>query len=266
MSSGAPLSAGSLDARTDEPVEALLHEVRARGNLPRHVAVIMDGNGRWATRRGLPRVEGHRAAVESVRQAVRIAGDIPVDMLTLFAFSTENWKRPQAEVNALMALLELTLRAEREELNRSGVRLRMIGERSRLPRTVAREFDRTIDYLSGNTGLLLTVAINYSGRYDLTQAVRGIAEAARRGALDPGEIREETVTSYLETRGLPDPDLLIRTSGEQRVSNFMLWQLAYTEIVVTPVLWPDFRKADFLRGIQEYQARERRFGRVPAGG
>ena len=246
--------------------KALLEEVRAHGNLPRHVAVIMDGNGRWAGKRGLPRIEGHRAGIKAVRRTVEVAGEIPLEMLTLFTFSTENWNRPAAEVASLMGFLAGTLDSEAEELNRHRVRLRVVGDREGLPSSVLGRLDRTEKMLAANDGLLLTLAINYSGRYDITQAVRQIARRTGAGELRPDEIDEETVAAHLLSSDLPDPDLLIRTSGEMRVSNFMLWQLAYAEIWVTPVLWPDFRKEDLLHGVREYQKRERRFGRVKTTG
>jgi len=262
MASGDAAAGRRGNGRMLEERTRLLREVRACGTLPRHVAIIMDGNGRWAERAGLPRLEGHRAGVEAVRETVRLAGEIPLEVLTLFAFSTENWSRPAAEVAGLMGLLELSLRREREELHRNGVRLRVVGERGSLPHAVRREIERTEEHLAGNRGLLLCLAVNYSGRSEITRAMRMLAERVREGQLDPGAIQEETVGGFLDTAGLPDPDLLIRTSGEQRVSNFLLWQLAYTELWVTPVLWPDFTPHDLLRGILEYQQRERRFGRV----
>ena len=245
---------------------SLLEEIKARGNIPRHVAIIMDGNGRWAGRRGLARIEGHRAGIEAVRRAVRAAGRIPLEMLTLFAFSTENWNRPAAEVASLMGFLATTLDREWRELDRNKVRLRVIGERRGLPGRVIQRLDRTVRQLEGNDGLILTLAINYSGRYDITQAAREVARLVKSGDISPEEVDEQVIADHLLSGGCPDPDLLIRTRGELRVSNFMLWQLAYAEIWVTPVLWPDFGEEDLFRGVQEYQKRERRFGRVKTGG
>jgi len=237
-----------------------LEELKARGNLPRHIAVIMDGNGRWAKARGVPRLFGHRAGRESVREIVRGCAALGVDVRTLYTFSTENWSRPAREVSALMNLLRDSLRAECDELAANNVRLQVIGRLADLPVPVRRAVAETQERLSHNTGMLLNLAISYSGRAELVDAVRRML-AGEGGRLRPADVDEELIASFLYTAGLPDPDLLIRTSGEQRISNFMLWQLAYTEIWITETLWPDFRRRHLFQAVAEYQRRDRRFGR-----
>jgi undecaprenyl diphosphate synthase len=237
-------------------------ELRQRGDIPRHVAIIMDGNGRWARSRGIARLMGHRAGREAVREAVRGCVALGVEVLSLYTFSIENWKRPRREVQALMTILRNTLRGERDELHRSNVRLQVIGRPEDLPEPVQAEIARTEQHLAGNTGMMLLVALSYSGRAEIVDAVRRILEDQRRSPIAPGGVDEELVSSYLYTAGLPDPDLLIRTSGEMRISNFMLWQLAYTELWITDTLWPDFRRRHLYRAVADFQTRERRFGRV----
>jgi undecaprenyl diphosphate synthase len=239
-----------------------MEQVLARENIPVHVAVIMDGNGRWANKRGLPRVEGHRAGVERVREVVETAGDLGVKVLTLYTFSTENWRRPIEEISTLMAFLTETLKREGDELDRNNVRLQAIGRLDLLPESVQEELHRAIERLADNTGLVLNLALSYSGRAEMVDAVRRLVTKALESGLEPDGIHEETLSENLYTAGLPDPDLLIRTSGEMRLSNFMLWQLAYSEILVTDVLWPDFGRLDFLRAVRDYQSRDRRFGGV----
>ena len=239
-----------------------LEELKARGNLPRHVAIIMDGNGRWAKARRLPRLLGHRAGRESVREAVRGCAALGVEVLTLYTFSTENWDRPAREVSALMSMLRESLRGEREELKANNVRLQVIGRAADLPAPVIRAIEETQRYLAGSTGMLLNLALSYSGRVDLVDAIRRMLGEGAGRRLQPEDVDEELVSSYLSTAGLPDPDLLIRTSGEMRLSNFMLWQLAYTELYITDTLWPDFRRRHLMQAIAEFQERERRFGRV----
>jgi len=241
-----------------EEMEKLLDPQR----LPRHIAIIMDGNGRWARKRHLPRVEGHKAAVRAVREVVETCGKLGVEVLTLYTFSTENWKRPKSEVGTLMALLKEQLRREAQELNKNNVQLRAIGEIDELPPDVAEELRRAIELTKDNTGLKLVLAVNYGGRREIARAARRLAEAALKGQIDPSRIDEDLFSKYLYDPDLPDPDLLIRTSGEMRVSNFLLWQIAYTELYITPVLWPDFRKEHLLEAILEYQRRERRFGGI----
>ncbi len=231
-----------------------------RGRLPKHVAIIMDGNGRWAKERNLPRVAGHKAGMDSVREVVKTCGELGIDILTLYVFSTENWRRPRREVNFLMRILREYLRKEVEELNRNKVKLRAMGRLGDLPEMAQEELKRAIAKLQGNDGLLLNLALNYGGRQEIVDAVRKCLEDVRGGNLSMERIDEGTFSNYLYTRDLPDPDLLIRTSGEWRLSNFLLWQLSYTEIWVTPIYWPDFRKVQLLEALIDYQQRERRFG------
>jgi undecaprenyl diphosphate synthase len=233
---------------------------QAKAALPAHVAVIMDGNGRWAKQRHLPRVEGHRNGVESVRAVVRAAGEVGVKYLTLYAFSVENWNRPKEEVDTLMKYLARFLRGEIGELNRNNVRLEVIGQIYRLPEFVQEQLRKTQEALAKNNGLTLILALSYGGRTEIVEAVRSLASKAKAGKIEPAEITEEVFAEHLYTRHLPDPDLLIRTSGELRISNFLLWQISYAELVVTPTLWPDFRKAQFCEALEEYARRHRRFG------
>ena len=235
--------------------------------LPRHVAIIMDGNGRWAMARKLPRVEGHRAGIRSVRETVETAARLGLDVITLYAFSTENWKRPRHEVLTLMGLLKEFIKRELEVLRRNNLRFRPIGRIDELDQSVQRELRRAVDGTANCTGPLVQIALNYSGRQELTDMVRGAVAAATAGDLSSDSVDEDWIDAHLATRGVSDPDLLIRTSGEQRISNFLLWQVAYAEIYFCSVLWPDFSKADLLMAIVEYQQRERRFGGlVPEGG
>jgi len=240
----------------------LLRKVRDRGSVPDHVAIIMDGNGRWASQRGLPRHAGHREGMKSVREAVEGSIEAGVRILTLFAFSTENWSRPPREISALMGLLELYARKEREELKRQGVEVHVLGELDRLGKATRRAVDGITEGTAGGQALRLNLMISYSGRRELIRAVQTLGRAVAEGALEPEAIDDERFQEYLFTRGVPDPDLLIRTSGEMRISNFMLWQLAYTEFHVTPVLWPDFTRQDLFTAILDFQGRDRRFGRV----
>jgi undecaprenyl diphosphate synthase len=233
------------------------------GRLPRHVAVIMDGNGRWARQRGLPRVEGHRAGIRAVRECVETAARLELEALTLYAFSTENWKRPRWEVRTLMGLLKEYLRRELDLLVENNIRFRAIGRIGELEAEIQDGLARAAAATRGNTGLTFQIALNYSGRAELVDACRAIARATAAGALAPEAIDEAAVEAHLTTAGVPDPDLLIRTSGELRISNFLLWQIAYTEIHITPVLWPDFTAHHMLLAIADYTGRERRFGGVP---
>jgi undecaprenyl diphosphate synthase len=235
---------------------------QAKATLPAHVAVIMDGNGRWAKQRGLPRVEGHRNGVESVRAVVRACGEVGIKYLTLYAFSVENWNRPKDEVDTLMKYLARFLKNEIGELNRSNVRLEVIGQIYRLPEFVQEQLKKTQAALAKNNGLTLILALSYGGRQEIVEAVRAIASKAKAGKLEPAEINEQIISQHLYTHQYPDPDLLIRTSGELRVSNFLLWQISYAEFVVTPTLWPDFRKAELFAALEEYTRRHRRFGGV----
>jgi undecaprenyl diphosphate synthase len=240
---------------------ALLERVRQHP-LPRHVAIIMDGNGRWAGQRGLPRVAGHREGVKAAREAVRTAGQLGIEFLTLYAFSSENWSRPLAEVEFLMRLLESSVDAELPGLIENNVRLRTLGSREALAAGVRRSVERAIEATQANTGLTLSIALNYGGRQELVRAVRRVAGRVAAGELRPEAIEEADVAGALDTAGIPDPDLLIRTSGEYRLSNFLLWQVAYTELLVLPTLWPDFSRPEFYQALAEYQRRSRRFGGV----
>jgi undecaprenyl diphosphate synthase len=233
-----------------------------RSRLPRHVALIMDGNGRWAQKKGGERLFGHRNGVESVRRVVEAAGELGVEYLTLYAFSTENWSRPRNEIEGLMRLLARTITNETHKLNDNNVRLLVIGNVSDLPESVHKQLMQSVNFLSENTGLTLVLALSYSGRWEITDAVRKMASDAKAGTLDPDQIDADLLGTYLATSFMPDPELLIRTSGEKRISNFLLWQLAYTELYFTPVLWPDYRKEHFYEAIIDYQRRERRFGKV----
>jgi undecaprenyl diphosphate synthase len=242
-----------------------LQQLRIDGGVPGHVAVIMDGNGRWARARGLPRYRGHAAGMKSVREVIEGAIEAGVPILTLFAFSQENWQRPAREVRALMTLLQQYVKREREELRRQGVRVRVFGDLERVdpgPRAAIAEIEAATE---AGTQLALNLMISYSGRTEIIRVARMLAAEAAAGRIDPADIDEAAFARRLFTNGLPDPDLLIRTSGEQRISNFMLWQLAYTEMYITPALWPDFTREHLFDALLEYQKRERRFGRIGAG-
>jgi undecaprenyl diphosphate synthase len=230
---------------------------------PQHVAIIMDGNGRWAQRRGMPRSMGHRKGVEAVRQTVEAAGRSGVKYLTLFAFSSENWNRSPEEITDLMGLLKLFIRRDLAELHKENIRVRVIGDRARLDRDILSLLVEAEELTRANTAMQLVIAFNYGGRDEITRAVKRMAEAVGRGELAAGSVDEHTVSAYLDTAGIPDPDVIIRTSGEQRLSNFLLWQAAYTEFVFVPCLWPDFDGAAFDGALREYMGRERRFGAVP---
>jgi undecaprenyl diphosphate synthase len=234
----------------------------AKASLPKHVAVIMDGNGRWAKQHGLPRVEGHRRGADSAREIIRTAGELGIKYLTLYAFSAENWNRPKDEVDALMKYLIHYLKTETPELNKNNVHLEVIGQIYRLPENVQEHLKKSIATLSKNNGLTLVMALSYGSRIEIVDAVRRISEEVKRGKLDPADINENVISDHLWTRNIPDPDLLIRTSGEMRVSNFLLWQISYAELVITPTLWPDFRKPQFFAALEEYARRNRRFGGV----
>ncbi len=234
----------------------------AKASLPRHVAVIMDGNGRWAKQHGLPRVEGHRRGADSAREIIRTAGELGIKYLTLYAFSAENWNRPKDEVDALMKYLVHYLKTETKDLNKNNVRLEVIGQIHRLPDNVQEHLAKSIETLSKNNGLTLVMALSYGSRIEIVEAVRHIAQKTKAGKLDPADINEKVISDHLWTRNVPDPDLLIRTSGEMRVSNFLLWQISYAELVITPTLWPEFRKPQFYAALEEYARRNRRFGGV----
>lgn len=236
------------------------------GPPPAHVAIIMDGNGRWAKARGLPRTAGHRRGAEAVRRAVNCAVELGIGYLTVFGFSSENWKRPATEVDDLMGLMRRYLESDIEELHQNGIRLRVIGERGRLPKDIVRLIEESESRTRENRRLNLTVAINYGGRQEILSAARRLAEAAAAGSLDPGAIDETRFATQLATAGMPDPDLVIRTSGEQRISNFLLWQSAYSELVFIDKLWPDFTKDDLAYALSEFQQRDRRYGAAAGSG
>ena len=241
------------------PGSRLLAELDTE-RVPAHIAIIMDGNGRWAARRGLPRLAGHRAGAKAVREVIAAAIELDIRYLTIYSFSSENWGRPQDEVSGLMTLFVEVLEREMSNLSKMDVRVVVAGRRDDLPQATREAFDRTEMQTAGNCGLTLVVALNYGGRIELTDAVSAIAREVASGVLDPDNITEEVIESHLYTAGIPDPDLLVRTSGELRISNFLLWQLAYTEFWVTDTLWPDFDRHELLRGVVDYQSRERRFG------
>jgi undecaprenyl diphosphate synthase len=232
------------------------------GKLPRHIAVIMDGNGRWAKQHGKPRVFGHKNGVTAVREVTEAAAELGVEYVTLYAFSTENWKRPKLEVGALMRLLVETLSKEIETLNKNDIRLKAIGDLSKLPDITHKALLDGIAKTQHNKRMTLVLALNYSGRWEITEAAKRLSEQIKSGELAPEDINQDTLGGHLSTKGMPDPELLIRTSGETRISNFLLWQIAYAELYFTPTYWPDFRKAHFYQAIIDYQRRERRFGKT----
>ena len=239
----------------------LLETVRAQP-VPEHVAIIMDGNGRWATRRGLPRVAGHHEGVKTARAMVRAADALGLRYLTLYAFSTENWSRPEDEVSTLMSLLERAIHSELPELMERNARLRVLGRTNGIPAAVRRGIDHVVHATRENTGLNVLMAFNYGGRDELIDAFRALARQVQAGELRPEDVSEKVISAALYTADIPDPDLLIRTSGEMRISNFLLWQIAYTELWITPTLWPDFTASDLYGAVAEFQGRTRRFGKV----
>jgi undecaprenyl diphosphate synthase len=234
----------------------------AKANLPTHVAIIMDGNGRWAKQRGLPRVEGHRQGAESVKAVVKAAGELGIKFITLYAFSVENWNRPKDEVDTLMKYLLRFLKRELAEMSKNNIRLQAIGQLWRLPENIQEQLRKTTQATAKNNGITLTLALSYGGRTEIVDAVRQIAQEVKAGKLEAGEINEQVIAHHLYTHGTPDPDLLIRTSGEMRVSNFLLWQISYAEFVITKTLWPDFGKREFYAALEEYSQRQRRYGGV----
>lgn len=229
-------------------------------NIPQHVAIIMDGNGRWAKQKGKIRIFGHRTAIKAVRQTVECAAEIGIKYLTLYAFSTENWNRPVKEVNALMDLLVNSLKKELPTLNKNEIRLVSIGDRSKLPKDCDAKLQETIEATKNNGHMTLNLALSYSARWEILEAIQSLVEKVKLGTLNPEDISEEVLSNHLCTAGMPDPELMIRTSGEHRISNFLLWQLAYSELYFTDVLWPDFKKENLVEAILDYQSRERRFG------
>jgi undecaprenyl diphosphate synthase len=246
------------------PADELLAQIRLTGPVPRHVAVIMDGNGRWARERLMPRSFGHRSGMGAVREVIEGAAEVGLEFLSLFAFSQENWDRPAPEVDALMSLLEEYVAREADELQTRGVQVRVLGDLSRLTPAAASAVHEVVRRTAANHRLVLNLFISYGARDELVRAARSLARDAAAGRIDPDTIDEDAVISRLYTAGVPDPDLLIRTSGEQRISNFLLWQLAYAELYISPVLWPDFTRRELFQAIHDFQQRERRFGRVSA--
>lgn len=240
----------------------LIEDVKAKGNIPQHIAIIMDGNGRWAKKRSLPRVAGHQRGVESVRQVVQTCVGLGVKVLTLYTFSTENWNRPKDEVSTLMRLFVRSLKNETDELNSNNIRLTTIGDITSLPNIVQNELNAALEKTSQNSKMILNLALSYSGRWELVEAVKDISKQLMDGKIKPDEITEETISQNLSTAGMAEPDLLIRSGGEFRISNFLLWQIAYSEIFISEVLWPDFRCKHLLDAIKDFQKRERRFGLV----
>jgi undecaprenyl diphosphate synthase len=247
----------SLKLSTDRKIQ---EELKRSGEIPTHIAIIMDGNGRWAKRRGLPRVAGHREGVRSVRDVVEACAQLGVKYLTLFAFSTENWRRPKEEIDTLMKLLIKTLRSETEKLHKNDIKLMAIGDIDSLPKEVRQELKDAMEKTKNNKRMVLNLALSYSGRWEIIEAVKEIARDVKKGKVKIEEIDDKLFSNYLKTAGIPDPDLLIRTSGELRISNFLLWQIAYTELYITDCLWPDFRRKHLYEAIRDYQRRERRFG------
>lgn len=241
---------------------AEMKEAIDRNNIPKHIAIIMDGNGRWAKKKGAMRIFGHQNAIQAVREAIEVSGELGVNYLTLFSFSTENWSRPKEEVEALMDLLVQTIVAETGQMMKNKVRLNSIGDLESLPKTTYDKLVEAMQKTSANTGLTVNLALSYSGQWELTKATQRIAQKVSEGKLSPSEITQQTLANHLDTAGIPDPELMIRTSGEYRISNFLLWQLAYTELYFSDVLWPDFRKEHLFAAIKDYQKRERRFGKT----
>lgn len=237
-------------------------EIKNHPHLPRHIGIIMDGNGRWAKKRGLPRIAGHNAGIETVRKIVECCGELGIKVLTLYTFSRENWKRPPLEVSALMRLLLTTINREIKDLMKKNVKVICIGSLEDLPKKTSESMNKAIVKTANNTGLILNLALSYGSRDEIRRAVIEMAKKVRRGELNPEEINDTIIAQHLQTKDLPDPDLIIRTSGEFRISNFLLWQIAYAEIYVTDVFWPDFDKKDLLNALQDYLCRERRFGKV----
>ncbi|MCX6133822.1 MAG: isoprenyl transferase [Ignavibacteriales bacterium] len=240
----------------------LQDQLRGSGDIPRHIAIIMDGNGRWAKKQGFPRIAGHHEGVNSVRDIVEACGQLGVRYLTLYAFSTENWKRPKEEISFLMRLLLKALKDEKDRLHKNEVKLKAIGDIASLPQDVQDELLDGIEKMKENKGLTLILALSYSGRWDITNAVQRMVDDVRSGHLKKDQITQELITSYLSTKDFPDPDLLVRTSGEYRISNFLIWQIAYSELFISQEYWPGFRRKQLYEAVADYQRRERRFGMV----
>lgn len=252
------------NSQTEEDKQ-LQEQVKSSGAIPEHIAIIMDGNGRWAQKKGNIRLFGHKAGVESVRDITESCAQLGVGYLTLYAFSTENWKRPPSEINGLMKLLVQTLRNEAERLNRNDIKLVTIGQTERLPERCQRQLQEVIDLTADNKRMQLCLALSYSGRWDIKKAVKNIAKEVEKGNIKPDQIDDDLIGSFLSTASVPDPDLIIRTSGEFRISNFLLWQLAYSELYITETYWPDFRRDELYQAIFSFQKRDRRYGKVKNG-
>lgn len=244
-----------------DPTEGMKEKIDLN-KLPKHIAVIMDGNGRWAKMRGAARIFGHQNAIKAVRDITESCAELGIQYLTLYAFSTENWGRPKIEVDGLMQLLVSTIKKETKTLNKNKIKLATVGDIGNLPGSCQKELAEAIEATSKNTGLTLILALNYSGRWEIVEAVKNISQHVKEGVINVDEINNELIPKYLNTKNIPDPELLIRTSGEMRISNFLLWQVAYTELYITDILWPDFRKENLYEAIVAYQQRERRFGRI----
>lgn len=253
------------DHNQTEEDKKLQARVKSSGPIPEHIAIIMDGNGRWAQKKGNIRLFGHKAGVESVRDITESCAQLGVGYLTLYAFSTENWNRPSSEINGLMKLLVQTLRNEAERLNKNDIRLVTIGQTDRLPEICQQQLKEVIELTKDNSRMQLCLALSYSGRWDIKEAVRNIAEEVQKGNIQPDQIDDELISSFLSTAAVPDPDLIIRTSGEYRISNFLLWQLAYSELYITETYWPDFRRDELYQAIFSFQKRDRRFGKIKNG-
>lgn len=253
------------DNQQTEEDKKLQEQVKSSGAIPKHIAVIMDGNGRWAQKKGNIRLFGHKAGVESVRDITESCAQLGVEYLTLYAFSTENWNRPPAEINGLMRLLVQTLRNEAERLNKNDIKLVTIGQTERLPGKCQQMLEEVIELTADNKRMQLCLALSYSGRWDIKEAVKNIAKEVEKGNITPDQIDDDLIGSFLSTASVPDPDLIIRTSGEFRISNFLLWQLAYSELYITETYWPDFRRDELYQAIFSFQKRDRRYGKVKNG-
>lgn len=256
-----PCLPGVLPIENMENLDELISKIDP-DRLPRHVAIIMDGNGRWAEMRGLPRIAGHREGIQSVRDSVELCRELGIKTLTIYAFSMENWRRPEDEIKELMGLLEVYLRREFGKMMKHGIRFKTIGRTDRLPEGILSSIRDAEERSQKNSGMTLNIALSYGGRTEIVDAALRLAESLQRGEVLASDVDEDLFASYLETSGLPDPDLMIRTSGESRISNFLLWQMAYTELYFTPILWPDFRRSEFLKALIDFQQRDRRFGLV----
>ncbi len=256
-----------ISARTTQSKDdiELQNELKSSGKLPAHIAIIMDGNGRWAQKKGNIRLHGHKAGVKSVRDVTESCAQLGVNYLTLYAFSTENWNRPASEINGLMKLLVQSLRDETETLQKNDIKLITIGQTNRLPAKCRTQLQEVMDLTKNNKRMQLCLALSYSGRWDITEAVRSITHEVQKGNIAPEDVNDDLISSYLSTANIPDPDLIIRTSGEYRISNFLLWQLAYSELYITHTYWPDFRRDELYEAIRSYQSRDRRYGKLKNG-